>query len=91
MKIFCVFDSKAEAYLQPFFMRTAGEAIRAFTDLVNGSDNQFCKYPGDFVLFELGSYDDSTAGITCLEAPHSLGVGVEFKKGTTTKDMDALQ
>jgi hypothetical protein len=80
MKMFSVFDSKAEAYLQPFFMRSTGEAVRAFGDLVQGADNQFSKHPQDYVLFELGSWDELKASMEMLEAPHSLGVGIEFKK-----------
>lgn len=77
-KVFTVYDSKTEAYLSPFFMPAKGAAIRAFSDLVNDSNHQFGKHPSDYILFELGSYDDSSASFDLYSAPVSLGVGVEF-------------
>jgi len=79
-KIFTVFDSKTEAFLQPFFMPAKGAAIRAFTDLANDKNHNFGKYPEDFILFERGSYDDSTAKFELNKAPVSLGIAIEFIK-----------
>lgn len=80
LNIFSVYDSAAESYLQPFFMQTKGQAIRAFTDAVNDNNNVFCKYPDDYTLFELGSYDDSKGSFVMLSAPRSIGNALEFKK-----------
>lgn len=77
MKIFTVYDSKSEAYLQPFFMQSKGAAVRAFSDLANDKAHTFGKHPEDYVLFEIGSYDEFTAAIVS-HAPVSLGVAVEF-------------
>jgi len=37
-----------------------------------------CKYPGDFTLFLIGSFDSDTGKITPIN-PQSLGTGVEYK------------
>ncbi len=79
LKIFTVYDSKAEAYLQPFFMPSAGVAMRAFGDLVNDMATQFYKHSADYTLFEIGSFDDQNAELSHLEAFINLGVGLEFK------------
>lgn len=79
-KIFSVYDSKAEAYMQPFFMAAKGAAIRAFSDLVNDPQHTFGKHPADYTLFELGSYEDCTSEFKIHPTPCSLGVGVEFVK-----------
>lgn len=79
MKIFTVHDAKASYYLQPFFGRANGEAIRSFSEAINSPDHQFAKHHADFTLFELGSYDESTGLITPLPQPVSLGNGVDFK------------
>jgi len=79
MKIFGIYDSKAEAYLAPFFMKSKGEAIRALTSHVNDSKHNFSIYSEDFTLFELGSWDDSNAVFTLHNTPYSLGVLIEFK------------
>jgi hypothetical protein len=79
-KTFTVYDSKTEAYLQPFFVNSKGAAIRSFSDASNEPGHQFNKYPEDFTLFELGEYDDATAELTRLDALVSLGTAIEFIK-----------
>lgn len=77
-KVFTVYDSAVEAYLSPFFLPAKGAAIRAFTELVNDPNHQFGKHPADYVLFELGTYDDAKAEFVLHAAPVSMGVGIEF-------------
>ena len=55
-----VYDVKAEAYGRPIFVTAPGLAIRAFLDEVKNPESQFGKYPGDFRLFQLGTFDDQT-------------------------------
>lgn len=78
LKIFSVFDSKAEAFLPPFFMHNTGMAVRTFGDTVNMSDHQFAKHPSDYTLFELGAFSDDSGGFEIYKTPKSLGLGVEF-------------
>lgn len=82
LKLFALYDSKVEAYLQPFFLKSKGEAIRALTRHVNDPNHDFSKYPGDFTLFELGSWDDANAKFILHDAPQSVGVLVEFKQSS---------
>lgn len=77
LKIFAVHDSAVMAYMQPFFLRARGEAIRAFEGLVNDPNTAVNKKPSDYTLFELGEFDDSKGLVTSSE-PLSLGNGVEF-------------
>lgn len=79
-KIFVVYDSKVEAYMQPQFYRSKGEALRAFEGACNQKDTQFNSHPEDFTLFYVGEYDDSTATIIQPKTPESLGVAIEYKK-----------
>lgn len=76
-KMYSVYDSKAEAYLPPFFASTKGVALRRFITSVNDPDHQFAIYPGDYTLFEIGEYDDQTGQVVSCN-PISLGVAVEF-------------
>lgn len=79
MKVFSVWDASAGAYLPPFTFPSSGLAVRAFSDTVSSSDNSmFSKHPDDFVLFEIGSYDDSTGRFTSLDQPNKLCVAREF-------------
>ena len=72
MKIFTVHDTKAQAYLPPFYMRTTAEALRAFETTVKQKDTQFNQFPSDFNLCELGEFDETTATFTMLPIPHVL-------------------
>ena len=76
-KVFTVYDDKSEAYLQPFFLDTVGQARRAITDCVNDVNHQFCKHPSDYTLFELGTFDDSTGEFTKCRKTH--GNLIEYK------------
>lgn len=80
-KVFAVYDSKVEAYMNPFCMRSKGEAIRAFTSTVNSGESAISKYPEDFTLFEIGEYDEMTGVLTPHETRINLGVAIEFVRG----------
>lgn len=77
--IYSVKDTKAEAFLPPWYAPTNASAIRSFSTAVNDSTHDFAKYPSDFVLYQLGSFDDNTGVITAME-PHVLGVAIDFLK-----------
>lgn len=80
MKLFTVWDAKAEAYLQPFFCPTKGQALRSFSAAVNKPDHDLHLYAEDYSLFEIGEWDDSTGIITMLEHRIPLGGAHEFLK-----------
>lgn len=75
VKVCSVFDSKVGAFQQPFFARTAGEAVRMFEDAVKKPDSGFFAHPGDYSLFDLGSFDDSTGKFEMPTAPVELVAG----------------
>lgn len=78
--MFTVYDSKAETYLNPFYMKNKGEALRAWTETVNDNQSTMSKYPADFTLFLIGEYNPDTAQISMLDAKETIGNGLEFKK-----------
>lgn len=78
MKIFTVHDSKAEAYLPPFYMKTKGEALRAFETTVKDENSQFNKYPADYTLVELGTFNEETAAISAHPSPLILENAATF-------------
>lgn len=94
IKIFCVHDSKAEAFMNPFYSPTAGTAIRMFTASANNPEHEFGKYSEDYTLFELGSWDEDNATFDLHETPRSLGLALQYKEGNlmgaavqTTEDL----
>ncbi len=77
LKIFTIHDSKAGAFLPPFYLPQQGMAIRTFGDCVNDGKHEFSKHPEDYTLFLLGTFDDNTAK-TKAKTPESIGNGLEF-------------
>ena len=84
-KVFTVFDEKSEAYLQPFFMDTIGQATRAITDCCNDPNHAFNRHTSDYTLFLLGEFDDLT-GQFITDQKKSLGCLIEFKTQTEIFD-----
>lgn len=79
LRVFAIYDSKAEAYMQPFIMQTKGHALRAFTDLANDGKSQVSKHSNDFSLFEIAEYDEETASYTNHSVKINLGGAWELK------------
>lgn len=88
-KVFCVRDAKVEAYLKPFFVRTLGEAERAFTDMANNQDTQIGKYPTDFALYYLGVYDDESGKFGTGEPQHCMNA-VDCVSGSNVLPFDSV-
>ena len=84
-KMFVIYDEKAQAYLQPWFLHQSGMATRVFSDCINDPEHNFGRHPEDYTLFNIGEFDDSNANIN-LHPPKSMGNGIEFKKQTTEED-----
>lgn len=59
LKVFAVYDAKAECFSTPFFQATLGLAIRGFKDAANDANSAVGRHPADYTLFELGTFDDS--------------------------------
>lgn len=75
MEAYTVFDKAVGAFLQPFYVRSKGEAIRSFTEAVNQKDHQFGKYPADYTLMFCGTFDDSSGIFTCDKAGPARVIG----------------
>ncbi len=90
LDIFSIYDTKADSYLQPFFTNNKATAIRTFSDLANQSDHQFCRHAGDYVLFQIGTYDDSRGLVTALTANINLGSALEFQQSVALPTLEAV-
>ena len=76
-RIYTVYDSKAEAYMKPFFTTTKGLALRSFVDEANKPGTSLNTYPSDYTLFEIGMYDEQKGIITMHKAHETLGTALE--------------
>lgn len=71
MKLFVIKDTKANYYMQPQLYRTSAEAVRACSNSVNDKNNGlFAKNAEDFVLFEIGEWDEQTGNISPCDKKH---------------------
>lgn len=77
-KAFAVYDSKALCFGVPFFMPSVGAAVRAFGDTANDSQSQLNRHPGDFVLFQIGEFDDEKGVMRPLMPHVHLGLALDF-------------
>lgn len=73
MKVFTIYDRKGEYYGSPFFAPSVGIALRNFAELASDDKSSVFKYPLDFVLFELGSFDDHDGSFSCHPTPRDVG------------------
>lgn len=80
LKVFSIYDSKADAYNQPFYQKTTGMAIRALEDELHNENSQLNKHSSDFTLFEIGVWDESKGVLEMYSTKKNLGVITEFKR-----------
>lgn len=76
-------DSAVDAFLRPWFVQAVGQASRTFSDEVNrvADDNSMYRHPEDYILYELGSFDDSTGQLQSLGDPRQVCRGIDVHKG----------
>lgn len=67
--IFSLHDVKSQAYAQPFYAPNRAVAIRHYMAAREDSASLVSKYPGDFRLYELGTFDDATGVIDVPAVP----------------------
>jgi len=76
---FSIYDTKALAFMPPFFMPSIGLGVRAFGDVLRDPSSPLAKHPRDYELFKVGDFDDSTGAIgqDGLVTPFSLCTGAQ--------------
>lgn len=84
MDIFSIYDSKVDAYLQPFFSQNSAAAERELSSAVNNPGtadrpNNFNLFAEDYTLFLIGSFDANT-GVISAYAPKAVINCLKLKK-----------
>lgn len=82
LQLYTIYDAKAHVYQQPMFFLNQEVAVRAFSLACNDPASFLCQSPTDYSFFHLGEWDDDTATITTLNAPHCIGLASTYKKET---------
>lgn len=79
MRIYSIYDTKAEHYGNPVFIRTDAEARRMFSQIAGDTETEIGKHPEDFLLYRLGTWDAEKGNIT-TEAGTCIAKAIEFTK-----------
>lgn len=66
LQIYSIHDRAVGAYMQPFFARSEGEALRMLRVAVNDPQSGFHGNPGDYTLTHLGEFSDQTGEFSTL-------------------------
>jgi len=77
-ELFSIFDIKGVVYTPPFSAINTAVAQRSFAESVNEKGHTFNKYPDDFVLYYVGTFDTETASILVNENLQPLGTARDF-------------
>lgn len=80
LKIYSIRDAKAEIFNMPFYKKTHGEAERDFHQLCQDEKSTPAKYPEDFDLYYIGTYDDVTGRIESLDTPQHITKAIQMRK-----------
>ena len=78
VQVYAIYDSKAQAYLQPFFSPNNAMAFRNCQSACMNPSSPFVAFPGDFTLFNLGVFDDVSGVIDCFKHAKNLGSMIQF-------------
>lgn len=80
LKAYSIRDEKSEIFHLPFFKHTHGEAEREFKTLTNDNKSTISKFPEDYDLFHIGTYDDNTGKFEPLVTPTHMVKAIQLKE-----------
>lgn len=66
--IFSIFDKVAGGFMAPMFVANAAVVMRDMGDAIRKGDNPLAVHPGDYCLYELGSFDDESGKFEIIPA-----------------------
>lgn len=85
--LYAVLDSKVQAFLHLHTYRNDGEAIRAFCASIEDTKTNFYKWPEDFTLCRVGTYDEESGKVEGETAPVSIVKAVDFHPRNRTPEV----
>lgn len=62
-------DTKALTYSAPFYQPTDGAAVRVIEEIARDPNTTVGRYPADYRLYRVGSFDTDTGVLMGLVAP----------------------
>lgn len=80
MEIFVVHDTKADMYLSPNAQQSVADARRSWSTVANEGDSPIRKFPHDFRLLHIASFDNTSGKLTAFDVPVDLGFAHTYLK-----------
>lgn len=80
LKCFAIYDTKAAFFHAPFFTPGKVECERHMRRAVQELTSDYKEFTEDYVLFELGEFDNEGGIMLLHDAPQSCGPLTQFKK-----------
>lgn len=78
-QMFSIYDSKAKVFSNPFTSINTATAVRDFQRAASDPHSDISRFPEDYTLFDLATFDDVTGVIAFNSVPVNLGIASQFK------------
>lgn len=66
LNVYAIYDMKGQFYGSPFTLLNDDLALRLVDQLLRNKSTDYCQYPEDFMVYCIGTYDNSTSVITSV-------------------------
>lgn len=83
LQAYSLYDGKAKTFQQPFFLQNDDVAKRSFYELVNDEKTVVNRHPGDFCLYNIGSYDDEKGSMHKITPMDLVATALQLKRVET--------
>ena len=87
--VYAIYDEKAEGYNSPFPVSTDGLAKRSFEDACKDVRTDLYKYPGDFTLYCIATWDDDKGQFENIIPPRFIAKNVRVTQ--TDIDLEKIE
>lgn len=88
LRVFSAYDGKLSVFMTPFVFIHLGQALRAWEDLCLDNKSMMSKHPSDFILYEVGEFDEDSGVIVAHNPIRQVATALEVvKRATAQADM----
>jgi hypothetical protein len=85
--VYTIFDSKAEIFKSPFMAMNDAVALRMIEQAASDPNTDLGRYPADFTLFFIGTYQDHTGQYEMAEAKRHVADVITVVGGLSNIDV----
>ena len=87
-RMFSAYDRKLGVYYSPFSFLHLGQALRAWETICTDGQSMMSKHPADFVLFEVGEFDDDKGELVAHNPIRQVATALEVVDRQKSKPAD---